>query len=447
MRAGRFIKRTTSQSWRSALIALVALSALTAGIALAASNSIPAPTITSYPANPTNQTSAHFAYTDSQAGVTFECERDGASYTACPSGGITYSGLAEGAHTFKVQAVSAKKASSAASYKWTIDTTAPTIKLSFPSNNGLYSALVWNLTCPGGEGVCGSASDPSGVASVKVSILQQSTAKYWNGTSFSSTSETFNTATGTTSWRYPLAVPKPDGSYTVHVRATDMLGNMTSPTSQSVATFVIDTTPPPAPQITEAPSNPTESTSATFKFTDAEAGVKFACRLDGQTPSLCSSPKSYTGLALGEHTFSVAAIDAAGNVSTPASDSWTIMKSGEAKPFTIAGALSEPLAPGLSRTLPLTVSNPNSVPIYVTSLVLTVQPGSTNPGCDGPTNLQVTQSNASSTNTLTVPANGQVTLPSGTVSTPQVLMLDLASNQDTCKGASFTFSYSGSAHS
>src|SRR6185437_16197846 len=50
--------------------------------------------------------------------------------------------------------------------------------------------------------------------------------------------------------------------------------------------------------------------------------------------------------------------------------------------------------------------NPNTKPITVTGLQVTVAPGSTKAGCDGPTNLQVTQSNASSSNIFTVPAKG-----------------------------------------
>ncbi|HEY4896297.1 MAG TPA: hypothetical protein VII01_09420, partial [Solirubrobacteraceae bacterium] len=107
-------------TWRSALLVLAVVSALTAvGIALAAGPAVTAPTITSQPANPTNQTSASFKYTDSQAGVTFQCQLDGAGYKACPSSGITYAGpLADGSHTFKVQAVSGTKTSAAASYTW-----------------------------------------------------------------------------------------------------------------------------------------------------------------------------------------------------------------------------------------------------------------------------------------------------------------------------------------
>jgi hypothetical protein len=231
------------------------------------------------------------------------------------------------------------------------------------------------------------------------------------------------------------------------VRATDEAGNTTPAASQPTSVFTIDTTPPPPPAIVSGPERTTSADTATFVFTDGEAGVEFLCAIDRRPYGRCSSPQLYGSLSLGQHTFWVWALDAAGNMSEATSYSWTVVKSGPSKPFTISGGLSELLAPGLGRTLPLTIVNPNGVPIYVTSLVVGVQPGSSKPGCDGPTNLQVTQSSASSTNALTVPAGGHVTLPSGAVSAPRVFMQNLPSNQDACKGATYAFTYSGSAHS
>jgi hypothetical protein len=423
-----------------------------ASIALAATGGSTAPTITSKPANPTNRTSAHFTYTAAQAGATFQCQLDGSGYAVCPASGITYAGpLAQGSHAFKVQAISGGKTSSAASYTWTIDTTPPTVSISFPANKHVYGESEWNKGCSAGPGLCGSAADPHGVSSVVVSI-QQASGNWWGGSSFNKTSEYFNATTlaspaaNSTGWRYPLSLPA-NGSYTVHLRATDGLGNTTAPASQLATTFTIDTTPP-TPSITSGPGHQTTATTATFAFTDAESGVTFLCRLDAGSFSGCKSPKSYTGLSVGAHTFYVEAVDGKGHLSPPASYSWTVgKKTVEEQPFTIAGSLSELLAPGISRPLPLTISNPNGVQILVTSLTVSVQAGSTKAGCDGPTNLTVTQSNASGTNALAVPAGGHVTLPSGAVSAPQVLMKDLTSNQDACKGASFSFSYSGSAHS
>jgi hypothetical protein len=436
-----------NRSVRNALVAVAVFSALTAvGIALAAAPSVPEPTITSGPSDPTAQTTATFAFTDSQAGVSFKCQLDGAGYASCATG-VNYSNLAEGSHTFKVQAVSGSKASSAATYKWTVDTTAPTTSLTFPVDGGVYNAVGWGEGCSP-AGVCGKAKDTQGVTSVVVSI-RQGNGNWWDGSSFNKTSETFNAATLETPgakaavWHYPIAMP-PVGTYTVHVRASDQAGNTTPAGSQAQSVFTIKTTPPPSPTISSGPEEETSEKSATFAFSDSEAGATFLCAKDETKFTVCTSPKTYETVSQGEHTFYVEARDAAGNVSAPVHYSWSIFT----KTFSIEGKVSGALAPGVSQPLVLTITNPNTKPIIVTSLQVTVAPGSTKAGCDGPTNLQVTQSNASSSNTITVPAKGgKATVPSGSVSAPQVLMKNLATNQDACKGATFTFNYSGNAHS
>ncbi len=84
-----------------------------------------------------------------------------------------------------------------------------------------------------------------------------------------------------------------------------------------------DTTPPET-TIDSGPSGTTGSTSAVFAFSANEAST-FACRLDGAAFTPCGSPISYSGLALGTHTFDVRATDLAGNPdSTPAARQWTV---------------------------------------------------------------------------------------------------------------------------
>jgi hypothetical protein len=382
-------------SRRSLLAAAVVLAALATWITLAsAASGVTEPTITAHPAELTNQTSASFAYSDSQAGVTFQCQLDGAGFTACPSAGITYTGLEAGGHSFKVRAVSGTKTSPAAVFKWTVDTTPPSTTLTFPSEGGAYGASGWHCPSSSTAGICGKAKDAQGVSSVVVSIRQGS-GNWWGGSAFDKTSETFNAATldapgsNTPGWSYSFNLP-PAGTYTVHVRATDQAGNTTPAASQSSATFTIKTSAPPAPTINSGPEAETTSKSATFAFSDSQPGVTFLCAKDNHTFAACSSPKTYGSVSIAAHTFYVEARDATGNVSPASSYSWTVIKG-----FVIEGNVAGLLYPGVSQPLHLTITNPNSKAIVITSLSVNVKSGSTKAGCDGPTNLQVTQSNVS----------------------------------------------------
>jgi hypothetical protein len=121
----------------------------------------------------------------------------------------------------------------------------------------------------------------------------------------------------------PQSYPGPlaAGSHTFSVEAKDAAGNIGPATSY---TWTIDTTPPAAPTITSHPPHPSNSHDASFAFTDGEPGVTFLCKVDGGSYAACSSPKTYAALADGSHTFSVEAVDAAGNVSGAASFTWTV---------------------------------------------------------------------------------------------------------------------------
>ncbi|MHB8691452.1 MAG: hypothetical protein ACYDHH_09425 [Solirubrobacteraceae bacterium] len=156
---------------RAAVAASIAVVGGAASLALASSGP-PAPTITSAPANPTSSTLARFTFSDSQAKVTFICSLDGSAYRTCMSPS-TYKGLAEGTHSFAVEAKDATgTTSSPASYTWRIDLTPPSITIAFPADGGSYNGSGWSVGCSSGPGVCGAARDPSGVASVRVSIRQ-----------------------------------------------------------------------------------------------------------------------------------------------------------------------------------------------------------------------------------------------------------------------------------
>ena len=249
----------------------------------------PAPTLDSTPPSLSNANGASVAFSDTEAGVHFQCQLDGSGFTACSSP-QSYSGLADGAHTFQVRALDAAgNASSSTSYAWTIDTTPPTVALT------------------------ATPADPSNDPTPSFSF------------SASETGTTFQCRLDGGAWvscTSPVIYgPLGEGDHTFAVKATDAAKN-TGPAA--TYSWSIDLTPPPSPTITASPANPSNSSSPSFAFSDTEAGVHFQCQLDGGGFTTCSSPQSYSGLAEGSHTFQIRALDAAGNVSSSASYSWTI---------------------------------------------------------------------------------------------------------------------------
>jgi|SRR5581483_988757 len=324
------------------------------------------------------------------------------------------------------------------------DVTPPSVSISFPADNGVYGPASWAGT------LSGSASDATGVAKVEVAVQQQVGGKFWTGSAFANSSQVWLSAAGTTSWQLPLTLPSAEGSYIVSVQATDTATPASNTSSPVTATFRVDRTAPATPAFTKTPDDPTFDTKAQFTWRDAETGVTFACSLDGATPAACDpSGIQLKNLAIGTHTDSVWAVDAAGNRSgQPATFSWTIL---ENKSFGISGNLTQALYPGVSRPLDLVLANPYNFAITVTSVTVTVDPATTkttggpNPACVGPTNLRVTQQ---LTGPATLAANATKSLSQLGVAPanwPQLLMPDLPTNQDDCKNTTFKLSYAGTA--
>src|SRR5690606_1413364 len=101
-----------------------------------------------------------------------------------------------------------------------------------------------------------------------------------------------------------------DATHTFNVRAKDSSGNTDQ--TPSMRTWNIDSTPPQT-SITSSPNSSTTSTSASFSFNSSESPSTFECRLDNGSYSSCSSPKAYSNLSVGQHTFDVRAKDSANN--------------------------------------------------------------------------------------------------------------------------------------
>ncbi|MCF6406970.1 Ig-like domain-containing protein [Chitinophaga filiformis] len=121
-----------------------------------------------------------------------------------------------------------------------------------------------------------------------------------------------------------LTLPSTEGTRTVDVRLRDAAGNIAGYSDD----ITLDLTAPNT-TLTGTPPSSTNSTTATFTFTSNDASATFEASLDGGAYTAVVSPRTFTGLAEGAHTFSVRAVDPAGNVdATPAIYNWTIDATG-----------------------------------------------------------------------------------------------------------------------
>jgi hypothetical protein len=252
----------------------------------------PATSITSNPPALSNASAGGFSFAAGEAVTGYQCKVDAGAFAGCASP-YNYSGLADGAHTFQVKATAdlAGNAGSPASYSWTIDTAAPNTSLtSTPASLSTSSSPSFSL----------SATEP--------------------GSSFECNLDGGGFSACSTSPSYSAVA---DGPHTFQARAIDQAGNV-DPTPVSYS-WTIDATPPDTSIGPSQPAALTIATGATFDFSSTEPGSTFACSRDGAPFTSCTSPKTYSGLADGSHTFQVRATDAAGNTDgSPASYTWVI---------------------------------------------------------------------------------------------------------------------------
>jgi hypothetical protein len=210
---------------------------------------------------------------------------------------------------------------------YTIDRSPPTATVTFPATGGAYNAAGYKAGCsPTALDICGSVTDIGGVHSVKLSIFNGT--KYWNGTGFTSSSETFVTAAlalanaTSTTWSYPLALPA-DGTYTIHLQTTDGFGNQSGIGYAATSAFTIDTI---------APTLVFSGQKSTYNLLDQ---VSIACKADpGKGTALTTSPCA--GFPINEPAWNfkpgtntipappVVATDKAGNSSPPTSVTFTV---------------------------------------------------------------------------------------------------------------------------
>ena len=239
------------------------------------------------------------------AALTFECKLDNSAWSTCTSP-KTYTDeeLSSGPHTFYVRAVdeAGNVDQSPATHNWTTaDTRAPNTSITEqPANPTLSTTATFRFS---------GSDDYSATGALTYECRLDSTAP---GDFVACTNPKTYLGVGS-------------GSHTLDVRAVDQAGNRDpSPASYTWTVNPGDTTAPDT-VIGQKPPTITTDTSATIHFTSTESGSTFECKLDLGNYGTCTTPKTYTGLTVGQHTFYVKAKDGANNVDlTPASYTWTV---------------------------------------------------------------------------------------------------------------------------
>ncbi len=258
-----------------------------------------APTITSKPATPSASASPTFGFTHTVY-TTFQCSLDGAAFSSCTSP-KSYTSLANGSHTFQVKALDSTNAATAiASVTWTIDGTAPTLTAT-PGNPSANQSPTFSFT--------------SSYTSFECKLDSGSFAACTSPTALSGLS---------------------DGSHTFTVHAKDADG---SATTDQAYTWTINRA---APTITGKPAATSANTNPTFTFTDT-GYTSFECKLDATSFASCTTPKGYSGLAAGSHTFTVHAKSTDGSTTTDQTYTWTINTTG---PTITAATTGGTITPG-----------------------------------------------------------------------------------------------------
>ena len=258
-----------------------------------------APTLTATPPSSSNSASASFSFSGN--GSSYQCKLDGGAYATCTSP-TSYSGLADGSHTFKVYAANGGSTGPVTTYTWLVDTTPPTQTLALASGAvGAYlngSTLYYKGNAAGSFKLTDTVTD-SGSGPASASFPALATAGWTHG------AETVTTPSGGpyTSSSFTWTA-NPSNPATYSATGADAAGNTTS----SSLNFVIDTTAPVSGALTVngtaataggSSSSATNSTSfainARTDYSDSGSGLKssvLTVQSESLSGSSCGAPGS-----------------------------------------------------------------------------------------------------------------------------------------------------------
>jgi hypothetical protein len=334
----------------------------------------PIPTV-SAPMSPSNNLTPTFTIGDSQPAVTFNCVLTGPGAVtrftgSCPSSGLfDLGGFGDGAYSLSVRAIDiAGNISARRTVTYVLDTTpppAPTVTLSAPLLSLSNVTLPQFAVSDSQPGVTYSCS-VAGVTPVPLSAI---------------------TCGATTT--VDLSGLGRDGNYRLSVTASDPAGNTSA---AGVASYTLDTTPPPNPTVV-APASPSNDLTPTFTISDSEPSVVLGCVLTGPGATtafanLCPANGTFdvTGFGDGTYVLSVTATDPAGNLATMTGTATYLLDT------------TPPPVPVVALSLPAISPGNLAVPVFTVS---DVEPGATfSCTVTGPTAVPATAISCGATTTV-----------------------------------------------
>ncbi len=262
--------------------------------------------------------------------ASYEVYRGGALIGTSGSASYTDGSLTgDGSYAYAVDAVDAAGNRSAAGATFTVvyDTTAPGI----PATPGTAATVTSGQPSVYWTAVSGS---PTGYRIFRDNVLVTTVA----------------TAPSSGSPWTDTGIPA-DGSYAYAVSALDAAGNESA--RSTARTITVDTTAPPAPAITAAASPVSGSPAITWSLvTDERTGIaSYQVYRDGTliaTTSNATTSATDSGASEASHTYTLKAVDGAGNLSAAATATIVVDRTAPQAPAFLSGASPTRSAPALT---------------------------------------------------------------------------------------------------
>jgi hypothetical protein len=250
--------------------------------------------------SPTRETEAVFQLDSDGAAV--QCLLDGEPAPEC--GPRVRFQVGEGAHRFEARALGdGGLVGEWQVSEWVVDRTPPILRVDFGGIGALTNATVLTVTFDAGDAVR--------VTCVLDGIVSDCVSPF-------------------------VANNLADGPHTFLLSAVDAAGNESSESKR----WTVDTRVPIVRIDNVTPGwTPTQSRTLRLVFSVDDPTASTECRFDAGAWLSCESPWTIDGVADGDHTAAVRAIDPAGNLSLPVTHAWTV-----AAPFPISSVTVIPLS-------------------------------------------------------------------------------------------------------